>query len=401
MSTIDRAAHSSAPPARDGARSVAALPLAIGAGLGVANVYYSQPVLHLVQQAFDVRPEIAGWLPTGTQLGYVAGLLLLAPLGDIIDRRRLIAAKALLLALALVASALAPGLPALIAAGIVVGLLGSVGQDFVPLAVQLAPEARRGRVVGTVMAGFLIGILCSRTLGGLVAQWLGWRAVFALAAALMALTSLAAWRGLPRVPPAVTGRYTELLRGLGQLMRQHHTLRVAMTTQALLASSLGAFWSTLALALAAPPFDLGAGPAGLFGLAGAAGALAAPLFGQFADRSGPRLAIRTGCALVIAAFALMLAAPTSLIAIGCGAALFDLGVMASMISHQTLIHGLDAAARSRLNGLIVTAAMVGVACGTALGTWSFAQFGWRGVCTVGVLAGASALARSLADRSRT
>ncbi|MGO4713455.1 MFS transporter [Bradyrhizobium sp. 2TAF24] len=395
MSTIDGCAH---PPRAGAGRTVPALPLAIGAGLGVANVYYSQPILHLVQQAFVARPDAVGWLPTCTQLGYVAGLLLLAPLGDLVDRRRLIAAKALLLALALAASALAPDLPSLIAAGIVVGLLGSVGQDFVPLAVQLAPAERRGRVVGVVMSGFLIGILCSRTLGGMVAQAFDWRAVFGLAAVLMALTAAAAWRGLPALPPTVTGRYADLVLSLARLVRQHRTLRTAMTTQALLASSLGAFWSTLALALAGPPFALDAGPAGLFGLAGAAGALAAPLFGQLADRFGPRLAIRTGCALVIAAFAVMLAAPASLIAIGGGAALFDLGVMASMISHQTLIHGLDDAARSRLNGLIVTAAMVGVAAGTALGTWSFAHFGWRGVCTVGVLAGASALARSLADR---
>ncbi|MEW6643756.1 MAG: MFS transporter [Pseudomonadota bacterium] len=395
MSTIDGCAR---PPRSSAGRSVPALPLAIGAGLGVANVYYSQPILHLVQQGFATRADTVGWLPTCTQLGYVAGLLLLAPLGDLIDRRRLIAVKALLLALALTASALAPGLPTLIAAGIVVGLLGSVGQDFVPLAVQLAPVERRDRVVGLVMSGFLIGILCSRTLGGSVAQAFGWRAVFGLAAVLMALTAAAAWRGLPAMPPTVTGRYAELVVSLARLVRQHRTLRTAMMTQALLASSLGAFWSTLALVLAAPPFALDAGPAGLFGLAGAAGALAAPLFGQLTDRFGPRLAIRTGCALVIAAFGLMLAAPASLVAVGGGAALFDLGVMASMISHQALIHGLDDAARSRLNGLIVTAAMVGVAVGTALGTWSWAHFGWRGVCTVGVLAGVSALARSLADR---
>ncbi len=147
--------------------------LAIGAGIGVANVYYSQPVLHLVEQAFQAGPEQVGLVATLTQIGYGAGLLLLAPLGDLTDRKRLITIKALLLALALASSALAPTLPVLIASGVAIGLLGSVGQDFIPLAAQLAPEARRGRTVGTVMTGFLIGILCSRTLGGFIAELFG------------------------------------------------------------------------------------------------------------------------------------------------------------------------------------------------------------------------------------
>lgn len=395
MSTTDCRFDPPCLPAEQAAPDVPVVLLAIGAGIGVANVYYSQPVLHLVEQAFQAGPEQAGLVATLTQVGYGAGLLLLAPLGDLTDRKRLITIKSLLLALALIASALAPTLPVLTIAGVAIGLLGSVGQDFIPLAAQLAPEARRGRTVGTVMTGFLIGILCSRTLGGFIAEFLGWRSVFWVAAALIGIVALAGWRLLPAVAPATRGTYFGLLGSLWQLVKQHAVLRKSMMTQALIAGSLGAFWSTLAMMLAEPPFQLGAGLAGAFGLAGAAGALAAPLFGHLADRSGPMVSIRTGCLLVIAAFGQMLFVSGSLWALGVGAVLFDLGVMASMISHQAIINGLDASARSRLNGLLVTAAMVGVAAGTWVGTWAFAQFGWSGICAVGIFSGGSALVRSL------
>lgn len=369
--------------------------LAIGAGVGVANVYYSQPILHLIEQSFEVGPEQAGGVATLTQMGYGAGLLLFAPLGDLTDRRRLITIKATFLVFALIACALAPTLPLLMIASAIIGLFGSIGQDFVPLAAQLAPEARRGRTVGIVMSGFLIGILCSRTLGGLVAEFFGWRSVFWVATALISIVALVAWQLLPAVPPSTRGTYFGLLAGLWQLVKQHAILRKSMMTQALLACSLGAFWSTSAMMLAEPPFDLGAGPAGLLGLAGAAGALAAPLFGHLADRAGPIVSIRAGCLLVIAAFVLMLRMSGSLWALGVGAVLFDVGVMASMISHQEIINGLGASARSRLNGLLVTAAMAGVAAGTWVGSWAFAQFEWSGVCAVGIVAGGSALIRSL------
>ncbi|MDD2658046.1 MAG: MFS transporter [Candidatus Pacebacteria bacterium] len=395
MSTTDGHFGAQCPPAEQAAPDFPVVLLAVGAGIGVANVYYSQPILHLVERQFQAGPEQAGLVATLTQIGYGVGLLLLAPLGDLTDRKRLIAAKALLLALALAASALAPTLPVLIASGVAIGLLGSVGQDFISLAAQLAPEARRGWTVGTVMTGFLIGILCSRTLGGFIAEFFGWRSVFWGAVVLIGVVALAAWRLLPAVAPAARGTYIGLLGGLWELVKNRAVLRKSMMTQALIAGSLGAFWSTLAMMLAEPPFALGAGLAGVFGLAGAAGALAAPLFGHLADRSGPMVPIRAGCLLVVAAFGLMPLVPGSLWVLGIGAVLFDLGVMASMISHQAIINGLDASARSRLNGLLVTAAMAGVAAGTWVGNWAFAQFGWNGVCAVGIFAGASALARSL------
>nr|WP_197034929.1 MFS transporter [Herbaspirillum sp. RV1423] len=368
--------------------------LALGAGVGVANVYYIQPGLHLVQQTFGADADAVGWVPTLTQVGYALGMLLLAPLGDLMDRKRLILGKALLLALALIASALAPTLAFLATAGIIVGLLSSIGQDFIPIAAQLASEEHRGRVVGTVTTGLLSGILLSRTLGGLVAQGLGWRAIYWIAVSLLLIVAVAVWRFLPHLPAATQGNYGRLLRSLAALWQQHRALRRSVSTQALLAASLGAFWSTLALMLAGPPFQLGAGVAGAFGLAGAAGALAAPLFGHLADRTGPLPAIRLGALLVMLSFGGMWLLSGSLPVLIAGTVLFDLGVMAALVSHQTIVNDLDPSARSRLNALLMTGAMFGMAAGAWAGSWAWAHYGWPGICAVGMAVGTGALARS-------
>lgn len=368
--------------------------MAMGAGVGVANVYYIQPVTPLVQTAFGITPEAASLVPAVSQAGYAAGMLLLAPLGDLVDRKCLILAKSALLVAALLSAATAPALSVLLASSAALGLLGSVGQDFIPLAAQHSPEERRGRTIGLVTTGLLCGILLSRTIGGVVGDFFGWRAMFGIAAVMVALLALAVWRLLPHQSATATGTYAGLLRSLATLTYRHAMLRKALATQALLAATLGAFWSTLALMLAEPPFQLGAGVAGAFGLAGAAGALGAPLFGGFADRRGPLAAIRVGCLLVAGAFALMLMLPHSFAALVAGAVLFDLGVMAGLVSHQTIVTAIDPDARSRLNGLLMTAAMIGMSIGAVAGGWAWSRYGWAGVCLVGVMAGLLALLRS-------
>jgi predicted MFS family arabinose efflux permease len=374
--------------------------LSIGAGIGVASVYYIQPVLPLVQETFVAGSEQVGLVPALTQAGYAAGMLILAPLGDLIDRKRLIVTKALLLIVALIASAVAPTLSLLVLAGVVVGALGSIGQDFVPVAAQIAPDAHRGRTVAIVTTGLLTGILLSRTLSGFIADAFGWRAVYWIAAGLVALVAAAVWRFLPSFPPTMSGSYGALLRSLATLVRQHPALRKSVLTQALLATSLGAFWSTLALMLAGPPFHLGASVAGTFGLAGAAGAFGAPIFGHMTDRAGPNVAIRLGCVLVALSFGAMMLMPGSVPVLVASAILFDLGVMAGLVSHQSIINALDPAARSRLNGLLMTAAMLGVALGAGIGGWAWSHYGWTGVCMVGAAAGVMALLRSLLPQSK-
>jgi predicted MFS family arabinose efflux permease len=269
-----------------------------------------------------------------------------------------------------------------------------MAQDIVPAAATLAPEAHRGKVVGTVMTGLLLGILLSRVVSGFVAEHAGWRAMFVAAAVSIALIGVAAWRGLPRFRPTTHLAYGALLGSLLKLWRQHGTLRRAALAQGLLSIGFSAFWSTLAVMLHGAPFHLGSAAAGAFGLAGAAGALAAPLAGRLADRRGPERVARLGAVTVMLSFAAMALGPLMspqaqlglLVACAIG---FDLGVQATLIAHQTIVYGIDPGARSRLNAVLFVGMFIGMAAGAALGSVLLAAWGWIAVTA---LATATALA---------
>lgn len=362
--------------------------LASGAGLSVAGLYYAQPMLAGLAAQFGAGSAEIGLVPTLTQLGYAAGILLLAPLGDRYDRRRIILIKSVALLLA----ALAPQLWVLWLASAAIGLSATLAQDLVPAAATLAPESQRGKTVGTVMTGLLLGILLSRVVAGALAQQLGWRAVFGVAALSIAALTLLLWRGLPRFAPTTQLSYGALLASLGSLLRRHRELRRAALAQGLLAIGFSAFWSTLALMLSQPPLNLGSAAAGAFGLAGAAGALAAPLAGSLADRRGPQRVIRLGASLVLASFLAMALGPQSLWLVAGAALLFDLGFQASLVSHQSIVYGIEPAARSRLNAVLIGAMFIGMSGGAWLGGLAMGAFGWRGVCTLAALSAAAALA---------
>lgn len=377
--------------------------LASGAGFAVAALYYSQPMLGVLGADLGSSERTAGFVPTLTQLGYALGIAALAPLGDRYDRRRIILVKAAALCAALLLAGAAPGIGMLLAASLAVGIAATMAQDIVPAAATLAPEAHRGKVVGTVMTGLLLGILLSRVVSGFVAEHFGWRSVFIAAAASIALIGAAAWRGLPRFQPTTRLPYRALLGSLGQLWRQHPQLRRAAVAQGLLAVGFSAFWSTLAVMLHGAPFHLGAAAAGAFGLAGAAGALAAPLAGRLADRRGPELVTRLGAGLSALSFALMALAPLMPVQAQLGlfavAAIgFDLGVQAALIGHQTIVYGIDPGARSRLNATLFTGMFIGMAAGSALGALLLAACGWTGVVVLATAASLAALAVRLRGR---
>jgi len=379
--------------------------LAAGAGLSVASIYYSQPMLGVLGADLQAGERAIGLIPTLTQLGYAAGILLLAPLGDRYDRRSIIAGKAALLAVALLACCLAPGLPALLAASLAVGVMATMAQDIVPAAATLAPAWIRGKVVGTVMTGLLLGILLSRVVSGLAAAHFGWRAVYGGAAVSVALIGVAAWRGLPRFAATTQIHYGALLASMAGLWRRHAALRRAAWAQGLLSAGFSAFWSTLAVMLHGEPFHLGSAAAGAFGLAGAAGALAAPLAGRIADRSGPERVARLGAALAALSFAAMATAPllspsAQLALIVASAIGFDFGIQATMVAHQTIVYGIDPGARSRLNALLFTCVFIGMAFGAVLGSQALALWQWPGVVAVCTLASLAALAVRRAPRGR-
>lgn len=365
--------------------------LAAGAGVSVASLYYNQPILGAIAKDLGATPASVGLLPTLTQVGYGSGILLFAPLGDRFDLRRVILAKGTLLALALLAAALAPSLFVLGATSLLVGLLATTAQDFVPAAAALARPEARGKTVGTAMTGLLLGILLSRVVSGFVGERLGWRAIYLGAAVAVATLSAVAAARLPSITSTARASYGALLRSTVALLRGTAPLQRAALAQGLLSLAFSAFWSTLALVLARPPFELGSTVAGAFGLAGAAGALVAPIAGSIADRRGPETVIRVGSALVLVSFAALALRPDSLPVLVAVTLLFDLGVHASLISHQSIVYGLDPAARSRLNAVLVSSMFLGMALGSALASRLLAAWGFSAIGVLGAVAGALAL----------
>ncbi|WP_182630265.1 MFS transporter [Pantoea hericii] len=370
--------------------------LAAGAGLSVASIYYSQPMLDIISKQFNAGIGAVGMVPMLTQAGYALGILLLAPLGDRHDRRTIIFIKGLLLVAALLLCGFSGGLSALLIASFITGLTATVAQDIVPASAALAPERSRGKTVGTVMTGLLVGILLSRVVSGVVAEYFGWRTMYMIAALAVLLITLTLWRVLPRFTPGTSVSYPRLLLSLVHLWRHHQTLRRAALAQGLLSVAFSAFWSTLALMLS-DRFHLDSAVAGAFGLAGAAGAMAAPLAGSFADRIGPARVTQAGAALVTISFALMfllplLPMPAQLALIVVCTIGFDLGVQATLVAHQTLVYGLAPEARSRLNALLFTVVFIGMATGAVLGSLALAHWGWNGVVALATIAGAAAVA---------
>jgi predicted MFS family arabinose efflux permease len=320
-----------------------------------------------------------GLLVTFTQLGYAAGIFTLVPLGDVLNKKKLILGKLGGLVLALIGVGLAKTVVQLVICSFAVGILSTAAQDFVPLAAELAEPKRRGQVIGIVMGGLLLGILVSRTFSGLVAGHFGWRAVFFVSSVIIALLALLVVALVPSVAKPASTSYPTLLRSMATLLRRHPTLGLSVLTQGVMGTIFSAFWTVLSFHLSRDPFHLSTSQIGYFGLAGAVGALAAPAAGKLADKRGPLANIPIAIGLTFASFALLFFFPTSLgVLIGC-TALFDLGVQMSMVSHQTIIYALDPTARSRINAVFVSGVFIFFALGSFLGTALFNRFGWPGV----------------------
>jgi MFS family permease len=375
--------------------------LAVGAGLSVAGLYYNQPMLGTLAVSLGATPGRIAAIPVATQLGYAAGIVVFGPLGDKLDRRKVIVVKAALLVVALVLAGLARNVLWLSAASLAVGLLATVAQDLVPAAAAIADPASRGKTVGTVMTGLLLGILLSRVLSGAVTAYLSWRVVFLGAAGIVALFAVSAAYVLPSFPPTARASYVALLGSMAALVRDVEPLRRAALTQGLLSFAFSGFWSTLALGLAAPPFGLTSVVAGSFGIAGAAGAIAAPIAGGLSDRRGPAVVIRFGAALTLGAFVAMAFLGRSIVVLVVGTVLFDLGVQSCLIAHQTIVYAQDPAARSRLNAVLVSAMFLAMSGGAFVASRVFLRFGLSGVCAVcGLAAGAALVLRMLPEPPR-
>ncbi|MCX4148546.1 MFS transporter [Paraburkholderia madseniana] len=380
MSTSD----ASTPASADRSLRGLLLLLATIAGVAVANIYYNQPLLDNFRQSFPNSASWVGAVPAVTQLGYAAGMLLLAPLGDRFDRRLLILLQIVGMCVALVLASTAPTLSVLIVASLAIGVLSTIAQQAVPFAAELAPASQRGHAVGTVMSGLLLGILLARTAAGIVAEYFGWRAVFgASVVALLVLAAVIIMR-LPKSKPTSTLPYGKLLVSMWHLVVEHRALREASLTGAAMFAAFSIFWSVLALLLAGAPFHLGPQAAGLFGIVGAAGAMAAPLAGKFSDRRGPRAIITASIVLVAISFVVFALSAKSIAGLVIGVIILDIGVQAAQISNQSRIYALKPEARSRVNTVYMVAYFIGGAVGSGVGAAVWPAFGWVGVSVAGV-----------------
>ncbi len=365
--------------------------LAATAGATVANIYYCQPLLGAIAASFRVGSDAATSVAAATQFGVATGFLLLVPLGDSFERKRLIVGTTALSALTLCLVALAPSIHWMIVASYVMGFICVTPHFVVPYAAAAVSPERRGRTVGTVMSGLLIGILLSRTLSGSIGAHAGWRAVFWLAAAgMLALAGILAM-ALPPQAPARRIPYRELLGSIWTLLFTEPVLRRHALVGAAGMGAFSAFWTTLTFHLANLPAHYGSETAGLFGLVGAAGAVAAAGAGRIANRVGPRPLNGAALFIIVLSFGLIGISGHSLVALSAGVILMDAGVQASHISNQTRIYALAADMHNRLNGVYMVIYFLGGATGSALGSRAWERFGWPGVCAVGAMLGFAGL----------
>lgn len=357
--------------------------LAFACALTVANLYYCQTLLPEIAKSFSASQSSTGGLVTATQLGYGVALLLIVPLGDITNRRRLVCGLLIIEAVAMAAAAAAPNLALLLVAGAAVGIAACVVQILVPYAATIAADHERGRVTGTVLSGLLIGILLSRTVAGLIGQAFGWRTVFATGGVLMLLLSAVLARAMQSGGPEVAIGYREQLRATARLARTEPVLRRRAVMGGLMFAAFGAFWATVSFLLAGSPYRYNQATIGLFALVGAAGALAARLTGHAADRGRERATSGSLLVLGLGSFGAIALGSATLAWLLAGVVLMDAAVQGVNTLNLSVVYSLSNGARARIASVYMTTYFVLGALGSAAGTEAYHYGGWAGVSAVG------------------
>lgn len=354
--------------------------MAFCTGLIVANIYYCQPLVILVAQDFHITETLAGRITYLTQAGYAIGLFLLVPLGDMFERKKQILLITGLAIAALLIAALSKTFLLLEIASVLIGACSIVPQLILPLAANLSSDENRGHNIGIIMSGLLVGILASRAVSGSIGFWLGWRAVYWMAAGICVLLIALMAKRFPQSYPSFKGNYKALMNSMFGYIKSQPVLRETSIINFLAFAIISAFWTTMVLFLANPPFNFQTLQIGLFGIAGAAGALAAPLVGKLSDGSNPRKNLMTGFILQIVSIALFYFTGSHLYLFVIGIVLIDIGQQAIHVTNQTRIYTLIPEARNRLNTIFMSVSFIGASCGSALGLWLWDQGGWTLFC---------------------
>lgn len=373
--------------------------MAVCCALAVSTIYYHQPLLPLMASSFGLTPTQAGLIATLTQLGYGIGLLLIVPLADCRQPRRLALLAIGANAIALFACAAAPSFALLCVGSCLVGVTAITAQLIIPALSGLAAPAERGRVVGTLLSGLSAGLLLARTFGGLLGEYTGWRSMFLVASLIDGLLLLIVAKNLPAVPRLSPIRYGALMHSLVSLLREEPVLRFCAASGFLIFAAFSALWATLAALLTQPPYAFGSTTIGLFGLATVLGIVASPRIGTSVDRLGARTLAVAGSMVRVAGFIFIAAGARSLGWLILGMVLLDLGNRAGLVANQARVQTLRAEARSRLNTVFMGAYFLGGAVGAALGNYGVHRAGWFGLAAVGtLLALAATVISALAPR---
>jgi len=366
-------------------------PMAATCGLAVATIYYNQPLLPLMAASFGQSSGTVGLIATATQLGYALGLILFVPLGDRMDRRRLILTLLLANIGSFLLCSVAPSLRIASIASLTLGLTAVTAQIVIPMVTGLTAPDKRGRTVAIMLGGLSAGIMLSRSLSGLIGAAFGWRTMFQMAAGIDVMLMIIVWRTLPHAAATTDVRYTRLLASLWHLFVSEPVLRKASMTGFLIFAAFSAFWSSMATLLARPPYMLGAAGAGAFGLLSVAGISLSPFIGRLVDRVGSRpLLFAVGLLEVFAFGLLLLRAESGIWLIMVVVVLLDVGNRAGIVACQTRVFSLGEQARSRLNSIFMSFYFLGGALGAHAGQASVARWGWPGLALAG--AGFAAMA---------
>ncbi|MBS7564142.1 MFS transporter [Mucilaginibacter sp. Bleaf8] len=375
--------------------------MTLATGLVVANIYYNQPLLGDIAHTFHISNGEAGQIAMYTQIGYATGLLFIIPLADMFKRKRLMLVDFAFVIAALLLAAKAPNITVLGIASFLVGIASVVPQVLVAMVAHLSLPEERGKKIGFVMSGLLIGILLSRTLSGFIGEHLGWRNMFYIAAGLMVIMGALIALLVPEVEPDYKGSYGKLMKSLVDIARQEPQLRIAALRGGLCFAGFSAFWTTLVFLLQGPPFNEGSAVAGSFGLVGAFGALAASLVGRLSDKVDASRLITYTLLLTLVSFIVFLFSGSSMIGLIIGVILLDMGVQATHISNQAIIFSLNPAARNRINTVYMVTYFVGGSLGTFVAAKVWGSYHWVGVCVVGIVLSIAVLLLHLLNSRKT
>ncbi|MGN6802146.1 MAG: MFS transporter [Ginsengibacter sp.] len=359
--------------------------ITIGCGVIVANLYYCQPLLGEFSRYFKVSEESASFVNICSQMGYGLGLFFIVPLGDMLARRGLLIWMHLLAALALIGTGFAPSIYWLYFLSVAVGITSTACQVFIPLAMHLASENERGKVLGILMGGLLTGILLSRSLSGFVAEFLGWQAVYFISSGLMIIMTILIWKFIPGEQPSFKGSYWQLMRSLFSLFKEQPVIRESAWIGACLFGAISAFWATMAFFLEKPPFGYSLSVIGLFGIIGAGGALVAPFIGRITDKYGPFKPMRAGIFLMLGGYLILVAAKNGIALMIIGIILIDMGLQSTHIPNLSRNYSLLPHARTRLNTIYMTFFFIGGTIGSSLGSVAWNKGSWTGVCFSGII----------------